>query len=64
MSGVLWAQAVAFMPTSNKQRSYAMGNYEHRTRQQIKIDDMQFGFMKGKGTTDAIFPSVLFPSVL
>ena len=21
----------------------------------IKIDDMQFGFMKGKGTTDAIF---------
>ena len=26
-----------------------------RIRQQIKIDDMQFGFMKGKGTTDAIF---------
>jgi len=24
-------------------------------RQQIAIDDMQFGFMKGKGTTDAIF---------
>ena len=23
--------------------------------QQIEIDDMQFGFMKGKGTTDAIF---------
>ena len=23
--------------------------------QQIKIDDMQFGLMKGKGTTDAIF---------
>ena len=21
----------------------------------FKIDDMQFGFMKGKGTTDAIF---------
>jgi len=21
----------------------------------IEIDDMQFGFMKGKGTTDAIF---------
>ena len=28
---------------------------EHIIRQQIKIDDMQFGFMKGKGTTDAIF---------
>ena len=27
--------------------------FEHRIRQQIKIDDMQFGFMKGKGTTDA-----------
>ena len=25
------------------------------TWQQIEIDDMQFGFMKGKGTTDAIF---------
>jgi len=23
--------------------------------QQINTDDMQFGFMKGKGTTDAIF---------
>ena len=29
--------------------------FEHRIRLQIKIDDMQFGFMKGKGTTDAIF---------
>ena len=29
--------------------------FEHRIRQQIKIDDMQFGFMKCKGTTDAIF---------
>ena len=29
--------------------------FEHRIRQQIKIDDMQFGFMKGKWTTDAIF---------
>jgi len=28
--------------------------FEHRFRQQIEIDDMQFGFMKGKGTTDAI----------
>ena len=28
--------------------------FEHRIRQQIEID-MQFGFMKGKGTTDAIF---------
>ena len=27
--------------------------FEHRIRQQIDIDDMQFGFMKGKGTTDA-----------
>jgi len=29
--------------------------FEHRIRQQIVIDDMQFGFMKGKGTIDAIF---------
>jgi len=29
--------------------------FEHRIRQQIDIDDMQFGFMKDKGTTDAIF---------
>jgi len=29
--------------------------FEHRIWQQIDIDDMQFGFMKGKGTTDAIF---------
>ena len=29
--------------------------FEHRIRQQIEIDDMQFRFMKGKGTTDAIF---------
>ena len=26
-----------------------------RIFEQIKIDDMKFGFMKGKGTTDAIF---------
>jgi len=29
--------------------------FEHRIWQQIEIDDIQFGFMKGKGTTDAIF---------
>ena len=29
--------------------------FEHRIRQQIDIDDMQFGFMKGKGTTDTVF---------
>ena len=28
--------------------------FEHRVWQQIEVDDMQFGFMKGKGTTDAI----------
>ena len=28
---------------------------ERRIRQQVKIDDMQFGFCEGKGTTDAIF---------
>ena len=28
--------------------------FEHRIRQQVEIDDIQFGFMKGKGTTDAI----------
>jgi len=29
--------------------------FEHRIRQQTEIYDMQFAFMKGKGTTDAIF---------
>ena len=29
--------------------------FEHRIWQQIVIDDMLFGFMKDKGTTDAIF---------
>ena len=29
--------------------------FEHGIWQQIDMDDMQFGFMKGKGTTDAIF---------
>ena len=29
--------------------------FKHRIWQQIDIADMQFGFMKGKGTTDAIF---------
>jgi len=42
--------------------------FEHRTWQQIDIDDMQFGFMKGKGTTDTIFilrqKQKNFPSVL
>jgi len=28
---------------------------KHRIWQQIDVNDMQFGFMKGKGTTDAIF---------
>ena len=29
--------------------------FQHRIRQQIEVDDMHFGCMKGKGTTDAIF---------
>ena len=29
--------------------------FEHRIRQQFEIDDIQFGFMKAKGTTDATF---------
>jgi len=29
--------------------------FEHRIWKQIEVDDMQFGLMKGKGTTDAIF---------
>jgi len=29
--------------------------FEHRIWQQIDIDDMQCGFMKSKGTSDAIF---------
>jgi len=29
--------------------------FEYRIQQQTDIGDMQFAFMKGKGTTDAIF---------
>ena len=29
--------------------------FEHRIWQHIEVDHMQFGFMKGKGTTDVIF---------
>jgi len=29
--------------------------FKHRILQQIDTDDMQFGFVNGKGTTDAIF---------
>ena len=29
--------------------------FEYRNWQQIEIEDMQFGFMKGKGTANAIF---------
>jgi len=29
--------------------------FEHKIRQQIDIDDTQFGFMKDKGTSDIIF---------
>jgi len=29
--------------------------FKYRIQQQIDVDDVQFGFMKGKGTTDAIF---------
>jgi len=28
--------------------------FEHKIRQQIEVDDMQFGFIKGKGITDDI----------
>jgi hypothetical protein len=28
---------------------------ETRVRKIVKIDSMQFGFMEGRGTTDAIF---------
>jgi len=28
--------------------------FEHRIRQQIKVDDMHFVFMKGKETTDVV----------
>jgi len=29
--------------------------FEHRIQQQIEVGDMQLEFVKGKGTTDAIF---------
>jgi len=38
--------------------------FENRIRQQIEVDDMQFGFMKGKGTTDAIFTARRFASAV
>ena len=28
---------------------------ERRLRHMVKVDEMQFGFMKGKGTVDAVF---------
>ena len=31
------------------------GVLEKRLRQKVKIDDIQFGFVPGKGTVDAIF---------
>jgi len=38
------------------QRDEVARVFEHGIiTQQIEIDDMQFGFMNGKGTTDAIF---------
>jgi len=36
--------------------------FEHRIWQQTEIDDMQFGFAKGKGTTDAILCQERGPS--
>jgi len=30
-------------------------NFEYKIRQQVEVDDMQFGFMKGERSTDAIF---------
>ena len=29
--------------------------FERRIREKVKIDAMEFGFMPGKGTTDAVF---------
>jgi len=38
--------------------------FEHRIRQHVEIDDMQFGFMKSKGTTDAIFTARCYASTV
>ena len=38
--------------------------FEHRIRQQVDIDNMQFGFMKGKRTIDAIFGRPYYRSSL
>ena len=38
--------------------------FEHSILQQAEIDDMQFGFMKGKGTTDAIFTERCYASAV
>ena len=34
-------------------------DFQTQIRQQIDIDDMQFGFVKGKGTIDASMPFLL-----
>ena len=33
--------------------------FERRIKEKVKIDAMQFGFMPGKGTTDAIFTAII-----
>ena len=38
--------------------------FENRIRQQIEVDDMQFGFMKGKGTTDALLLSKFMTKII
>jgi len=46
---------VKFKKQKNSMQKLTGLIFEHRIWQQIDIDDMQFGFVKGKGTTDAIF---------
>ena len=38
--------------------------FEHRIRQQVEVDDMELGFMKGKGTSDAIFTARYYASAV
>ena len=53
--GIQWSVDLRGIKLSEHAMKVVERTFEDRIRQQIDIDDMQFGFMKGKGTTDAIF---------
>ena len=52
---------MALLPSTHHSHHSTPLTLEHRLWQQIEIDNMQFGFVKGKGTTDAIFMARQMP---